>query len=176
MRKAGSAIGTLLLSVASAAGAQAQTAPPAPPAALETPAPAPSPAQLALGRRMAEAGDFNAIIGAMGHAQAEQIAREAPDLSDAERERLRATALRVLAEQRARLLDRLAPVYARVYPPDQLAAILAFLESPAGRAYTGGFLRLVPQIAAELEGVDFARDVRAAFCRETGKLCGEAAR
>ena len=157
-----------------AAPASAQQA--APPAVPATEAPAPTPAQLALGRRMAEAGDFNAVIGAMGQAQAEQIAREAPDLSDPERARLHATALRVLAEQRARLLDRLAPAYARVYPPDQLAMIVAFLESPAGRAYTGGFPRLVPEIAAELEGFDFAREVRAQFCRETRKLCAEPAR
>lgn len=146
------------------------------PAAGQDAAPSPDAAQLALGRRMAEAGDFNAVIGAMGTADAERVAREAPGLSDSERARLRATALRVFAEQRARLLDRLAPAYARIYPSAELQAIVAFLESPAGRAYTGGFPRLVPEIAAALEGFDLARAVRSEFCRETGKLCAEGER
>lgn len=109
---------------------------------LATPAraqeePQPDPAQLALGRRLAEAGDFNAVIGAMGAAEIERVAAEA-DLDDAGKARLRETGARVLATARAALIERVAPIYAAAYPPDQLAAIVAFLESPAGRAYAVG--------------------------------------
>lgn len=128
------------------------------------------PAQLALGRRLAEAGDFNAVIGAMGAAEIERMAAEA-DLDEAGKARLRETGVRVLATARAALIDRIAPIYATAYPPDQLAAIVAFLESPAGRAYTGGFPRLVPALAQALQGYDFAGEVRAAYCSETGQLC-----
>lgn len=142
---------------------------------LATPAraqeePQPDPAQLALGRRLAEAGDFNAVIGAMGAAEIERVAAEA-DLDDAGKARLRETGARVLATARAALIERVAPIYAAAYPPDQLAAIVAFLESPAGRAYSGGFPRLVPALAQALQGYDFAGEVRAAYCRETGQLC-----
>lgn len=155
------AIGSAILAT-TGAGAQQAPAEPAAEAGEEA---------LALGRRMAEAGDFNAIIGAMGAAEIERIATEPAGLSDAERDALRATGTRVFAAQRAQLLEAVAPAYARTYAIEDLRAITGFLESPAGRAYTAGFPRLVPAIAAEMEGRDLARDVRAQFCAETGKLC-----
>jgi len=131
----------------------------------------PGPEQAALGRRLAAAGDFNAIVGAMGAAEVERIARETPDLSDAERARLREIGAATLAAGRARLLDTVGAIYARQFSLAELRAITAFLEGPAGRAYTGALPRLLPQIAAAMQGVDLAAEIRAAFCRETGKLC-----
>jgi hypothetical protein len=128
------------------------------------------PAQLELGRRLAEAGDFNAFICAMGAAEIERMAADT-DLDEAGRARLRETGMQVLASARATLMERIAPIYADAYPPDQLEAIVTFLESPAGRAYTGGFTRLVPRLAQVLQGYDLGREVRAAFCRETRQLC-----
>jgi hypothetical protein len=156
------------LVVAAPMPAVAQTPAPAPAAA----APAPlSPAQAALGRRLAELGDFNAMIGAMGHAEIEGMAANTPDLTDAERARLRQVGERVLATGRARILDAVGNAYARHFSADQLRAIIAFLESPAGRAYVGALPQILPDIAAATQGIDLGRDVRAAFCRETGKLC-----
>jgi hypothetical protein len=129
------------------------------------------PAQLALGRRMAAAGDFNAIVGAMGAAEVERLARETPDLSDAERSRLRAIGRATLEAGRTRMLDSVGAIYARHFTAAQLGEIVAFLESPAGRAYTGAFPRMLPEIAAAMGGVDLGGEIRAAFCRETGKLC-----
>jgi len=131
----------------------------------------PGPEQAALGRRLAAAGDFNAIIGAMGAAEVERIAREAPDLSDAERARLREIGSATLAAGRARLLDRVGAIYARHFTARQLRAIVRFLESPAGRSYVGALPRLLPEIAQAMQGVDLGAEIRAAFCRETGKLC-----
>jgi hypothetical protein len=142
----------------------------APAAASAAPAPLPA-AQAALGRRLAELGDFNAMIGAMGHAEIEGMAANMPDLTDAERARLRQVGERVLASGRARILGALGDAYGRHFTADQLRAIIAFLESPAGRAYVGALPQLLPEIAAATQGVDLGRDVRAAFCRETGKLC-----
>jgi hypothetical protein len=141
---------------------------PAPGAAPHSPLPA---AQAALGRRLAELGDFNAMIGAMGHAEIEAMAANMPDLTDAERARLRQVGERVLASGRARLLGAVGDAYGRHFTAGQLRAIIAFLESPAGRAYVGALPQLLPEIAAATQGVDLGRDVRAAFCRETGKLC-----
>jgi hypothetical protein len=152
--------------------AAAQPSPPPP-----APAPAVSPAPItgeraALGRRLAELGEFNAVTGAMGRAEVEAMARETPDLSDAERARLRAVGTQVLAAGRARVLARVGDAYARHFTLPQLRAIVRFLASPAGRAYVGALPRLLPAIAAAMQGVDLRRDVRARFCRETGKLCG----
>lgn len=150
----------LLLALCAAAPASAQ------PANAE-----PGAEQLALGRRMAEAGDFNAIVGAMGEAQIERIAAAETALSEAERAQLRATARRVLANARGRLTAQVGLIYARRFTIEQLRAITAFLEGPAGRAYTGAMPRLLPEIAQAMQGIDFAAEVRAAFCRDTGKLC-----
>lgn len=156
-----------LLAIAAAAPAAAQAPGPAPVAA---PAPLPA-AQAALGRRLAELGDFNAIIGAMGDAEIEALAANTPDLTDAERARLRQVGEGVLAAGRARVLTAIGDAYGRHFTADQLRGIIAFLESPAGRAYIGALPQLLPEIAAATQGIDLGRDVRAAFCRETGKLC-----
>jgi len=139
-------------------------------AALAQP-PEPAAEQAALARRMAAAGDFNAITGAMGAAEVERIARETPDLSDAERARLREIGRATLAAGRARLLDSVGAIYARRFTEAQLRAIVGFLESPAGRAYVGALPGLLPEIAQAMQGVDLAAEIRAAFCHETGKLC-----
>ena len=127
--------------------------------------------QSALGRRLAAAGDFNAIVGTIGAAEVERIARETPDLSEAERARLREIGGATLAAARIRLLDRVGAIYARHFTAAQLRAIVAFLEGPAGRAYTGALPRMLPEIGQAMQGRDLAADIRAAFCRETGKLC-----
>jgi len=123
---------------------------------------------------MAAAGDFNAIVGAMGAAEIERLARETPDLTEAERDRLRAIGRARLAAGRARLLDAVGAIYARHFTTAQLGRIVAFLESPAGRAYTGALPRMLPEIAQAMQGHDLAAEIRAAFCRETGKLCASA--
>jgi hypothetical protein len=131
----------------------------------------PAAEQIALGRRMAAAGDFNAILGAMGAAEVERLARDTPDLSEAERARLREIGTATLAAGRARLLDTVGAIYARHFTAAELGEIVRFLEGPAGRAYTGALPRLLPEIGAAMQGRDFAAEIRAAFCRETGKLC-----
>jgi len=152
--------------------AAAQPSPP-PPASAPAAAPAPITGERAvLGRRLAELGEFNAITRAMGFAEVEAMARETPGLDDAERRRLRAIGSAVLAEGRTRLLDRVGAVYAREFTLPQLRAIVRFLASPAGRAYVGALPRTLPGIAAAMQDVDLRRDIRADFCRETGKLCG----
>lgn len=142
-----------------------------PPSAPAPSAIQPGPEQLALGRRMAAAGDFNAIVGAMGEAEIDRMARETPNLSAAERDRLRAVGAAELAVGRAHILDAVAIVYARHFTLDQLRAITAFLESDTGRAYTGAIPTLLPEVAAAVQGMDFGAAVRHSFCRETGKLC-----
>jgi hypothetical protein len=151
---------------AAPAAAQPAAPPPAPAQPLQ-----PGPEQLALGRRMAAAGDFNAIVGAMGEAEIDRMARETPNLTEAERDRLRAVGEAELAVGRAHILDAVAIVYARHFTLEQLRAITQFLESDTGRAYTGAIPTLLPEVAAALQGMDFGAAVRRSFCRETGKLC-----
>jgi hypothetical protein len=164
-----SSLAAIALAVAAPVPAASQPAvPAAPPAAAPAALPA---AQAALGRRLAELGDFNAIVGAMGHAEIEAMATGTPDLTAAERARLRQVGEGVLASGRARMLAIVGDIYGRHFTAGPLRAIIAFLESPPGRAYVGALPQLLPRIAMAMQGVDLRRDVRAAFCRETGKLC-----
>jgi hypothetical protein len=167
MRRAFSLAAALASCAASAAGS---AQPPAPGAPAATPAPL-SPGQAALGRRLAELGDLNAILIFAGHAEIERTAATTPGLTDAERARLREVGERVAGAQRMRILAAAGDVYARHFTAAQLRAIIAFLESPPGRAYVGALPQVLPRVAAAMEGVDLGREVRAAFCRETGKLC-----
>lgn len=132
---------------------------------------APEAERAELGRRLAAAGDFNAVVGAMGEAEVERIVREAPGLGDAERARLRAIGRRTLEAGRERLVAAVGAIYAGHYSLEELRAITAFFESPAGRAYTRAAPATLPRIAEALGTVDLGGDIRAAFCRETGRLC-----
>ena len=140
-------------------------------AVAEPSAAASSVEQVALGRRLAAAGDFNAIVGAMGAAEIERMAHETPDLNDAERVRLREIGRATLDAGRQRLIETVGAIYARHFTAAQLAEIVAFLEGPAGRAYTGALPRMLPEIGAAMQGMDLASEIHAAFCRETRKLC-----
>lgn len=145
-------------------------------AAAQPSAPPPEPERIELGRRLAAAGDFSAITRALGEAEIERQAHEAPGLSDSEREALRDTGRRVLAAARERLLARLAPIYASRFDVEQLRALVAFFEGPIGRAYTGALPMLLPEIAVTAGEVDLGAEIRAQYCRETGRLCAEAPR
>ena len=136
--------------------------PPQPPVTAEA---------LEWGQKLAARGDFHAVIGAMGQAQTEELVRDTPGLSAAERDRLRQVAQRRLSAMRSRLTRVVGEIYARRFSLEDLKAIVAFFESPAGRAYTGAFPRTLPEIATALQGIDFKREVLADFCRETGKGC-----
>jgi hypothetical protein len=165
MRLALTFLAATLLATPTLAAAQ----PPAP--AGPAPAAEPSAEQRAWGRRMAAAGDFNAIVGAMGAAEVDRMARETPGLTDAERDRLRVLGEAELGVGRAHILDQVAIVYARHFTLDQLRTITNFLESDTGRAYTGAIPTMLPEIAASVQGADFGAAVRRSFCRETHKLC-----
>ena len=165
MRPVLAALAAAFVALPAHAAAQPQTA------ASQAPAAEPTAEQRAWGRRMAEAGDFNAIVGAMGAAEVDRMARETPGLTDAERDRLRVLGEAELGVGRAHILDQVAIVYARHFTLDQLRAITNFLESDTGRAYTGAIPTMLPEIATALQGADFGAAVRRSFCRETHKLC-----
>jgi hypothetical protein len=129
-----------------------------------------------LAARLARTGEFNAIVGAAGAAEIARMARETPGLSDAERERLRAVGARTLERMRDRLRIRAADAYFRHFAIADLREIVAFFDSPAGRAYTAAIPAILPDLAAAMQGDDLGAEIRGDFCRETGRLCATAGR
>lgn len=138
------------------------------PAAAQEP---PDPAAVELGRRFAEAGEFGAIISAMGQEEVSRIAAAAGELTEPERARLIEIGTATLKLSREHLLDEVAEIYARHLGREHLAALVAFYEGPAGRAYVAKLPALVPELVGAGEDMGFEGEVRRVFCRETGKLC-----
>jgi hypothetical protein len=138
--------------------------------------PEPGPEQEALGRRLAAAGDFQAVVSTIGRGEVDRLAAAQADLTEAERARFREVGYRELNRGREELIEIVGELYARQFGANELRSIVDFFESPVGRRYTGALGGLIPQIAAAIEDRDLGADVRAAFCRETGRLCETAPR
>lgn len=134
---------------------------------------APSHEAQRLGEQLAAQGSFGSILGAMGTQQTEELVKDIPDATPVEQERMRRLATARLAELRARTDAKVGAIYARHYKLSELRAIMRFYASPAGLALRRETIATLPEIAAALQGIDFKADVRAAFCKETGKLCAK---
>jgi len=149
-----------------AAQAQNMVADPAAPTAA-----APSVETLALARRVAAHDDFLMMIEAAGTAQVADIEHGMGDLTPAEKVKFETIAKAKLASGMDRVTDVLATTYAARFTPDQLKGIAAFLETPAGQAYSE---RLISTTVPALQGLkhfDLRQDVLAESCSQIGKGC-----
>ncbi len=141
--------------------------------ALQVANAAPTREALRLGRGLAEVGSFGTITRAAGAAETEELVKSIPTPTAAEQQRLRSIAAARLASVRSVALDRVGAIYARRFTLADLQAITRFYASPAGRALSRETFASLPEIAAAMNGIDFKGDVRAAFCKETRKLCSK---
>ena len=141
--------------------------------ALLLAAAAPSPEALALGRQIAEAGTMASFIELVQAKETDELVEAHPELSDADKVKLRATAKTVYQSGRERLMQASARAYAERLSVADMRDIVAFQKSRAGQSYR----RAIPAvIAATVESVgemDFKGDVTAAYCKQTGKLCAK---
>lgn len=138
--------------------------------ALAAGAPASSEAQR-LGEQLASQGSFGSIIGAMGAQQTEELIKEIQNPTTKEQQQMRRIAMARLAAVRMQADAKVGAIYARHYTIEELRAIMRFYGSPAGQALRRETIATLPEIATALQGIDFKADVRAAFCKDTGKLC-----
>ncbi|MGH7023791.1 MAG: DUF2059 domain-containing protein [Caulobacteraceae bacterium] len=147
----------------------AQTPPP--PAA----APPPSAETLALARAVAAHDDFLNLIGTMGLKQIAGVEKGLGDLTPAEKAKVDAIGEAKLVEGQNRVIDKLAAVYASRFSEAELRSMAAFLESPAGKAYSGRLLTTLMTIGEGMKGFDFKREVLAETCAQIHKGCAAAA-
>ena len=134
-------------------------------------APDPTPEALALGRRLAETGTLAALLPAITADEREKLVAKFPELSEAEKALLRATADETGKAQAARLMDAMGRAYAERLPVEDLRALIAFNESPAAqhwRAATPGAVMTAMQAVGDPNYQELARK---AFCAKTGKAC-----
>jgi hypothetical protein len=165
--------GTITMAFLAAATAAATPAPtPAPGLPGDTILTAtPDPAAEALGRELAGTGTLAALAPLQARAETEELIAAHPELTPTDQAQLRALAAKTAAAGTERLLGALGHAYAMRLSKADLAAAVAFERSPAAQRMRAA----VPfTIAATMQAVgkmDFKADVRAAFCKDTGKLC-----
>ena len=133
----------------------------------------PSPEALALGRKLAETGTLASLLPMIQQKEAEELVADNPGLSAAEKDRLRATARRVYQTGLNRLMDAEALAYAKRLSIRDLRAAVSFQSSPAGRRARAAMPGVIGDTMKSVGNMDFKGDVRAAYCKETGKLCGK---
>jgi hypothetical protein len=108
---------------------------------------------------------------------AEQMARQNPELSAADRQLIVDTTRKVMREKMMpQMLERMVPVYAATFSIPELEAMVAFYESPVGRSITDKVPSLGPKSAATMKELmpvmlaEVLREVIATKCADGG--CG----
>jgi hypothetical protein len=133
----------------------------------------PSPEAVSLGREVAENGTLAALLPLMQRKETDDLVAAHPELSASERARLRDTAQRVYQGGRERLMQTEALAYARELSVADLRAIVKFERSRAGRHYRAAVPETIIATMKQIGAMDFKADVAAAYCKQTGKLCGK---
>jgi hypothetical protein len=128
---------------------------------------------LALGRQVAEAGTMASFIELVQAKETDELVEAHGELSDADKAKLRATAHNVYVAGRERLMQASARAYAERLSVADLRDIVAFQKSRAGQAYHGAIPAVIAATVQSVGEIDFKGDVLAAYCKETGKLCGK---
>jgi hypothetical protein len=166
---------TPILFILAAAGLQT-TAPPAPaptPAPVSAPAPAaaPSAEAEALGVEVAKSGLFVTLLPAMTPKEIDDIVKEHPELTAADKDALRAAGD---AETKA-VLDKLVGVmgheYAKSMSVEDMKAVIAFGRSEASKRWHAAEPAAMAASLKQLDGFDFKARVSARLCKSNGKLC-----
>lgn len=131
----------------------------------------PSAATMALARRAAAGDDFLFLVQMKGGAEVGEIEKSLGTLTPEEKAEVDAIGKAKLAEGSARVIDKLADAYAARFTPDQLGRIAAFVETPAGRAYSARLLAVLPALGESMKGFDFKREVLKETCAQIKKGC-----
>ncbi len=131
----------------------------------------PSPEALRLGRELAEAGILATVLPVMQKKDTEELVAAHLELNSADKARLRSVASQVYRQGYDRLMREEALAYARQLNIHDLRAIAAFQRSGTGRRFKASVPAVVMATMNAVGQMDFKRDVAAAYCKQTGKLC-----
>ena len=123
-----------------------------------------------LGRQLAESGTLAAMLPLIQAKETEELLGQS-ELTDAEKAALRVTAKRVFEGGRERLMAATGKAYAERLSVKDLRRLVAFERSDAAKRYRGAMPGAISAAMQAVGQMDFKKDVRAAFCKESGKLC-----
>lgn len=140
-------------------------------AALSLQAPEPSPEAIALGRQVAENGALGSLLPVIAQRDIEELIASDPGLTAEQQAQLRATGARIFAAGLDRLMTANGRAIAERLTVQQLREIVAFNRSPAAVALREATPAAILGTMQAVGNVDLKRDIREAFCRESGRLC-----
>lgn len=129
---------------------------------------------LELGQELASQGMLASLLPMMAKKETEEMVASLPDLTDAEKAELRATAAETSAAGAARLMAVQARIYSEKLTLEQLQALVAFNRSDAAKSYRAAQPDVIAGTMMVMDGVDFKGETMAAFCKKTGKGCAPA--
>ena len=132
---------------------------------------APSPAAIALGERLARTGTLGSLLPLQAEKEADELAAQHPELSPVEQARLRSIATLTAARMATRLFAIEGRRYAELLSEADLRRLVADADSPAAGRLRAAMPQVIAAAMAGMAGVDFKKEVTAAFCAETGKAC-----
>jgi hypothetical protein len=131
----------------------------------------PSAEAIRLGQEIARSGTLAALLPLMKDQQTQELLAAHPELGPAEQSKLRATADRVFASGRKRILDGEARAYAANLSLADLRVVAAYYRTGAARRMQAALPKVIAETMHSMQGLDFKADVAADYCKETGRLC-----
>ncbi len=131
----------------------------------------PSAEALRLGQEIARAGTLAALLPMIKDGQLKEVVEAHPELSAAEKTLLARTGERVFRQGVDKLMDSQAHAYAANLSLADLRAAAAYYRTPAAARMRAALPKVIGAGMQAMAGMDFKKDLSAAFCRETGKLC-----
>lgn len=133
----------------------------------------PSPEALRLGHILAENGTLGTLLPMLQQKETDELVADHAELTAAQKQALKATARRVYDKERGKLMDVEAWAFAKQLSIADLRVISAFETCSAGQRFRAANPAVIMAVMQSLAGVDYKKDVAAAFCAETGKLCAK---
>src|SRR5579875_4059414 len=142
----------------------------------------PSPEALALAKRYVVAAQASKILENEGPAVAQYMISRmaAPPGGDAKEAEVKhamlAAADAAVAAKTPEFLDKTAAIYARTFTEPELEAIVAFYDSPAGKAFVAKGQAAAQPMAELIHalGADIQKDTEQRFCAKEPALCQNA--
>lgn len=131
----------------------------------------PSAEAIALGRQVAENGTLGSLLPVLAQRDIEELISTNPSLTAPQQAQLRSTGMRIAQAGIDRLLIANGRALAERLTIDQLREIVAFDSRPAAAALRAATPAAVVATMQTIGELDLKRDIRAAFCRESGQLC-----
>ncbi len=131
----------------------------------------PSAEALTLGREIAQSGTLASLLPMIKADETAKLIKEHPELTAAEQAKLQQTSDRVFDAGADKLYGATARAYAEKLSVEDLRIAAAYYRSPASKRLQAALPSIIGASMAAMQGVDFKKDVAAAYCKETGKLC-----